>query len=142
LAKTLKRKTPAAFMNAYLESKREEEVNVLKELSPHIESCKTNLWLMTLVGKQDLWHSKRTNVEEFYRTGPYGALIHELVRAKSSKVFKHELVLASLVISNFTSSVGETLAQNQAGYDRTFQVNSLRRLVEILDSLRRWEREE
>jgi hypothetical protein len=142
LAKTLKRKTPAAFMSAYLESKRVEEINVLRELSPQIQSCKTKLWLMTLVGKEDLWHTDRTKVEEHYRTGVYGALIRELEQAKGSALFKHELVLASLVISNFTSSVGETLAQNQAGYDHTLQVNSLRRLVEVFDSLRRWERDE
>ncbi len=67
-------------------------------------------------------------------------MTHELEQANGNEVFKHELVLASLVINNFTSSVGETLAENQAGYDRVLQVKSLRRLVEVFDALRRWER--
>jgi nucleoside phosphorylase len=142
LAKTLKRKTLTAFMKVYLERQREEELNVLKEMSSHIRACKTKLWLMTLVGKEDLWYPDRTKVEEHYRTGAYGTLICKLEQAKGSKLFKHELVLASLVIHNFTSSVGETLARNQAGYDRVLQVKSLRRLVEVFDSLRRWERGE
>jgi nucleoside phosphorylase len=142
LTKTLKLKSQAAFMKAYLERQRNEEMNVLKEMSPHIRACKTKVWLMTLVGKEDLWYPGRTEVEEYYRTGTYGPLIRELEQAKGSEMFKHELVLASLVINNFTSSVGETLAKNQAGYDRVLQVNSLRRLVEVFDSLRRWERGE
>jgi hypothetical protein len=142
LAKTLRRKNQGAFMKAYLERQREEELNVLREISPHLQACKTKLWLMTLVGKEDLWYSDRTSVSQNYQTGAYGTLIRELEQAKDNEVFKHELVLASLVINNFTSSVGETLALNQAGYDRVLQVNSLRRLVEVFDSLRRWERDE
>src|SRR6185295_1921741 len=137
LAKTLKRKTLPTFMKAYLKRQREEEINVLTEMSPHIRACKTKLWLMTLVGKEDLWYRERTKVEEYYRAGAYGEFIRELVTLKGNEVFKHELVLASLVISNFTSSVGETLALNQAGYDRVLQVGSLRRLVEVFDSVRR-----
>jgi nucleoside phosphorylase len=137
LARTFKRQ--AAFLKAYLERQRDEELNVLKEMSPHIGACKTKLWLMTLVGKQDLWYRDRTKVAEHYRTGAYGTVICELEQAKGNDVFKHELILASLVINNFTSSVGETLALNQAGYDRVLQVNSLRRLIEVFDSLRRWE---
>ncbi len=139
LAKTLSRKTLPAFMKAYLERQREEEMNVLREMSSHIRACKTKLWLMTLVGKQDLWYSDQTKVSAHYETGKYGSLIRELQQANGSQLFKHDLVLASLVISNFTSSVGETLAKNQAGYDRVLQVNSLKRLVEVFDSLRRWE---
>lgn len=131
-----------AFMKAYLERQRKEELNVLKEIASHVQECNTKLWLMTLVGKEDLWYSERPAVLKHYETGAYGKVIRKLEQAKGNEVFKHELVLASLVISNFTSSVGETLAPNQAGYDRVLQVNSLRRLVEVFDSLRRWERGE
>ena len=94
---------------------------------------------MTLVGKEDLWYRERTSVSNHYMTGSYGSMIRDLERAKGSEMFKHELVLASLVINNFTSSVDECLAKNQAGYDRVLQV---RRLVEVFDSLRRWEVDE
>jgi hypothetical protein len=142
LAKAMRRKTLPAFMKQYLERKREEEMKVLEEMSPHIRACNAKLWLMTLVGKEDLWYSDRTKVLEHYQSGEYGSRIRELQQANEPQIFKHELVLASLVISNFTSSVGETLAKNQAGYDRVLQVNSLRRLVEVFDSLRRWENDE
>jgi nucleoside phosphorylase len=142
LAKTLKRKSQKVFLSAYLERQREEELNVLKELSPHIRACKTKLWLITLVGKEDLWYRDRPKVLEHYQAGGYRTLIREVEQANGNEMFKHEFVLASLVINNFTSSVGETLAPNQTGYDRGLQVNSLRRLVEVFDSLRRWERGE
>jgi nucleoside phosphorylase len=136
LAKTHTKKSE--FLTGYLKRQRGEELKVLKEMTPHIRECKTKLWLMTLVGKEDLWFHHRTKVEHHYRTGAYGQVIREL--AHDNERFKHEIVLASLVINNFTSSVGETLAQNRAGYDRARQVNSLRRLVEAFDDLRRWER--
>ena len=142
LSKTLKRKKPGAFMKAYLERQRDEELNVLREILPHIKACKTKLWLMTIVGKEDLWYGDRANVLGSYQTGAYGTLIRELEQAKGCNAFKHELVPASLIINNFTSSVGETLALNQAGYDRVLQVNSLRRLVQVFDSFRRWEQGE
>ncbi|MCI0741817.1 MAG: hypothetical protein L0Y72_22515 [Gemmataceae bacterium] len=139
LAKAMKRKTLGPFMKAYLERQRDEEWSILNEISPNIQACKTRLWLITLVGKEDLWYPDQAKVSVHYRTGAYAEVIRELEQAKGNSLFKHELVLASLVINNFTSSVGETLALNQAGYDRVRQVNSVRRLIEVFDSLRRWE---
>jgi len=140
LYKTLKKKAVAEFMEAYLKRQQDEELSVLKEMMPHIKACPSNLWLMTLVGKQDLWYSDRENVIEHYTNGKYAKQIRDLVRTKGNDIFKHELVEASLIISNFVSSVGEKLALNQAGYDRDLQVKSLRRLVEVFDKLRCWER--
>ena len=64
------------------------------------------------------------------------------VRAvRGRKSFRHETVGVSLVISNYTTSEGELLAKNVAGYDQEQQVKSLRYLFEVIDGLRDWEEE-
>lgn len=136
-----KHKTRDEFLAAYLRRQRDEELSVLKEIAPSVRDRKGKLWMMTLVGKEDLWHED-PKVPKHYRTGAYGKQIRELEEVKGHGAFKHEPVFASLVISNFTSSAGQTLAPNRAGYDRTLQVKSLRRFIEVLDQLRLWERGE
>jgi hypothetical protein len=139
LYKRLKKKR--SFLDAYLEAQRSEELDILRQLSSHITQCQEKLWFLTLVGKEDLWSTRRGDVDRYYRQGEFAAAVEILQQHHGNKRFKYELALASLVISNFTSSMGETLAQNCAGYDQAQQVNSLRRLVELLDSLRKWENE-
>jgi hypothetical protein len=129
------------FREAYLKARRIEEKAVLLRLMPHIMKCHERLWLLTLVGKEDLWWNKRAEVERHYRQGDFGKRARSIQQTHGNNRFRYELVLASLVISNFISSVGETLARNCAGYDHGKQVASLRRLVEMFDSLRKWEEE-
>lgn len=45
----------------------------------------------------------------------------------------------SLTIQNWTTRVGERLRPNAEGYDRTLQAESVRRLLEMMDALRKWE---
>jgi hypothetical protein len=46
---------------------------------------------------------------------------------------------SSLVISNFVTGEGEVLAKNVEGYDGRRQVESVRRLFEVLKALMDWE---
>ena len=46
------------------------------------------------------------------------------------------------MISNFCTGPGERLQPNTAGYDQQAHAESLRRLYETLDALRRWEASE
>ena len=55
--------------------------------------------------------------------------------------FRHELEFVSLVISNLTSSLGEHLKPNAAGYDQGMQVASVHRLMQVMESLMKWETE-
>jgi len=127
------------FLRAYLNESREEEIRVLRRLSPHIKANDRKYWLVTLVTKQDLWWPDNQEVERHYREGPYRDEVREIAEYKGRHNFRHELILGSLVIRNFVTEVGEKLAETVAGYDQQYRVSSVRRLWESLDALRHWE---
>lgn len=127
------------FLEAYLQENRAEEVEVLRQLIPHLKVNKGKVWLLTLVSKQDLWWPDRDEVEKHYREGAYGAQIQDLQAHLGQHHFRHEFAFASLVISNFNTGVGERLAENVGGYDHPLQVKSLRRLFEVVEALKNWE---
>jgi hypothetical protein len=52
---------------------------------------------------------------------------------------RHETAFASLLISNFRDGEGEVLRANNEGYDHKEQVDSLRRIFEIVFDLIEWE---
>jgi hypothetical protein len=125
------------FLRKYLEANRQDEVGCLKRLAPFLKECRRKLWLVSVVTKQDLWRSEESAVQTWYHGGEYGSLIEDIVRHKGT-TFRHETHLLSLVIGNFVTSRDETLAKNLQGYDHRAQVESVRRLVEIVDGLRKW----
>jgi hypothetical protein len=129
------------FLRQYLEDRRNDELTVLRQLAPHLRVSKGKLWLLTLVAKQDLWWPSRSEVDAYYRTGAYGAEIPALQNQQDRRSFRHELTLASLVISNFVTRNGERLKPNVEGYDHREHARSLRRLFETVDALRKWEGE-
>ena len=126
-----------AFLRTYLEAGRQDEIGCLKHLSPFIKECPRRLWLVSAITKQDLWRTDESGVEAWYREGEYGKLIGDVARA-GPKTFRHEPHLLSLVIGNFVTPNGETLAKNVQGYDHRAQIESVRRLFEIIDGLRQW----
>ncbi len=129
----------AGFLSAFLAACREDELDVLRRLAPHLRTNHRGCWLLTLVTKQDLWWPEHARVEEHYRSGAYGTLVSDLAGHLGRGNLRHEIVLASLVISNFTTGHGEVLAQTAAGYDENLQVRSLRRFCETLYALKEWE---
>jgi hypothetical protein len=129
------------FLDAYLEEHRQEELRILQQLIPYLELCSQRVWLMTVVAKQDLWWDDQPAVERHYRAGDYGKEVGKLSTAKDSRAFRHEVVFASLVVSNFDTGMGERLKKNVAGYDQRMQVESIRRLFETVTALKGWESE-
>jgi hypothetical protein len=127
------------FLRAYLEDSRSDEVAVLHRVAEATRSAPGKLWMLTLVCKQDLWWPNRSDVEACYRDGEYGAIIRDLQAHLGHVRFRHEYAFASLVISNFTTGMKETLRRNTAGYDQNLQVASLRRLFETVAALKQWE---
>src|SRR5207237_1205383 len=120
-----------------LESCRQDEVACLKRLVPFIKECSRKLWLVSVVTKQDLWRPDEATAGSWYRSGEYGNLIRDIANHKGT-TFKHEFHLLSLVIGNFVSAKDETLANNVKGYDQRTQIESVRRLFEIIDGVRTW----
>ncbi len=129
----------AAFLADFLRVSREDEVKVLERLLPHLRVGDHKCWLITLVTKQDLWWDQRATVESAYRDGEYGRLLDKLIQDVGGKNLRHEFVFSSLVISNFTTGVGELLANTVSGYDQNLQAGSLRRLWETIGALKNWE---
>ena len=125
------------FLQKYLEAGRRDEVGCLRRLLPVLKDCPRKLWLASVVTKQDLWRPDEAAAERCYREGEYGELLRDLSGAKGV-TFRHELHPLSLVIGKFVTLGGEVLAKNVAGYDHRDQVESVRRLFEILDGVRQW----
>ncbi len=128
-----------SFVEVYLTDRRADEVAVLRQLTPFIRVNPNRMWFLTLVTKQDLWWPQRIAVEQHYRDGAYGTEIQQVLGQQDPRRIRHEVVFASLVISNFTTGTGERLKPNVEGYDHQLQVESLRRLFETVDGLRTWE---
>lgn len=127
------------FLKAFLEDKRAHELAVLRQLAPNMKLNQGRLWLLTVVAKQDLWWPKKSEVEDHYRNGGYGAEIQQMLGQLGQRQFRHEFAFASLVIRNFVTGRDEKLKSNAEGYDHTLQIASLRRLIETIDALRTWE---
>ena len=129
----------ADFLNRYLPDRRADELRVLRQLVPHLQACQKPVWVLTVVAKQDLWADEEQAVREHYTTGEYGAEVAGLVAVKAAGRFRSELAFASLVIANFVTNTGDLLKKNLEGYDHKAQVESVRRLVEVVYGLSEWE---
>jgi hypothetical protein len=138
----LARKRTSDFLKQYLTTQRQDELDVLKSMMPHIQICPTKLWLLTVVTKEDVWYGNWEYIDKFYRDGEYGQVVKDLVKHHGNRQFRADVVLASLVICNFTTTIAnEQLVKNAAGYDQACQVKSVRRLFDTLDAFRKWEKE-
>jgi len=125
------------FLKKFLAANRQDENRCLRQLVPFIKECPRKFWVLSAITKQDLWRTQESVAESWYRDGDYGTSIQEIAQHNRT-TFRHEPHLLSLVIGNFVTSKDETLAKNAQGYDHRAQIESVRRLFEILDGLRKW----
>jgi len=127
------------FVTAYLAACRDDELAVLERVATAIQLAPAKVWLLSVVAKEDLWWADREQVGTFYGRDRCAELITRVTSARGAARFRHELIRTSLVINNFRSGEGETLAKNTAGYDHQQQAESVRRLFEAINALREWE---
>jgi hypothetical protein len=133
------REPKADFLTRYLPDRRADELRVLRQLVPHVRACQERIWFLTIVAKQDLWADEQPAVDAHYRTGEYGTEVANLTTAKDPAKFRHEFAFVSLVIANFVTGPGDELKKNLAGYDQKAQVESVKRLIELVYGLTEWE---
>ncbi len=138
LHKLYKADGSAAFLSRFLPDRRAEELKVLATVTAALSQSPKPVWLLTFVSKEDLWAPDEAKVRAFYTAGDYAAHVGEVSSKCGTGRFRHEVVFGSLVIRNFTTSRGEPLAANVAGYDHVRHVRSLRQLFETVAGLEAW----
>ena len=132
----------SSFLTNYLRDRRAEELAIMERLSAFVEACRSKIWLLTVVTKQDLWWGNRATVEKHHRLAPtqaFGRQIARLTRTKSAARFRHEHVACSLAINNFVTGKNELLKVPDKGYDQQRQLTSIKRLFAVVDGLMHWE---
>lgn len=135
LTKSLARQaSKEEFLSYYTNIKRKEEIENIKELVPHLKIAKEKVWMITLVTKQDLWWGERVQVKAHYDSGEYADVIQNLASARGQQNFAHELISASLVMSNLQTNDGEVLVPTAAGYDQNLQYANLSNLLSVVNS--------
>jgi ABC-type transport system involved in cytochrome c biogenesis ATPase subunit len=122
------------LINRYLKDSKNEELRVIKEITPRLKDAKKDIWMITLVTKQDLWWDERINVLDFYTKGLYNKYIEEISEYRGAKNFHHEYRSCSLVISNFFDGQNIILVNNTAGYDQSLQNANLEMFINTINS--------
>ena len=138
LHKLYKADGTAGFLSRFLPDRRAEELKILTAVTGALAQSPRPAWLLSYVGKEDLWSAEEAKVREFYTAGEYAARVREVSASHGTGRFRHEVVFGSLVIRNFTTPRGGTLATNVAGYDHVQNVGSLRLLFETVAALEAW----
>lgn len=127
------------FLARLLTAQRADELAVLDQVASRLRSVGRRVWVLTVVTKQDLWWPDRDEVERHYRAGEYHRRLATAVGDPPPPHVRHEVCTVALTIQNWTTRANEKLRPNAEGYDGVLQGESLRRLLETIDALRKWE---
>ena len=138
LHKLYKADGSAAFLSRFLPDRRADELKILSEVAAALSLSPKPVWLLTFVCKEDLWSPDEAKVREFYTVGEYAKRVADVSAGRGVGRFRHEVAFGCLSILNFTTSRGERLAENVAGYDHVRHVRSLRQLIETVAGLEAW----
>lgn len=120
------------FILQYVASKKQQEIDLLKQLANSLRGFKKEIWMLTIVNKQDLWWDDRNEVMEFYTKGVYNDTIQELSSKIGANNFTHEYVSMSPIINNFRVNQ-HVIKPNSTGYDQLLQKLNESKVLEILD---------
>lgn len=128
----------ASFLKKYLADRQADEIRVLGQILDSASKCEERIWVLSVISKQDLWHDTDSLVRDHYLNGKYSQIVSKWLDKADEKRTRHEFVFGSLTIRNFATTASELLQPNCAGFDHSKQVDSLRHLLEVVDSLRKW----
>ncbi len=123
-----------AFIQHYTDLHQRREIQLLKELKHSLKGFKKELWILTLVNKQDLWWSQQDEVRKFYTEGSYNNIIEELRGKIGDNNFNHEYISMSPIIHNFKIG-SEILQPNEKGYDQLLQRMNESKVLETINGL-------
>ncbi len=128
------------FLDEYIKECLSLEEQTLTKLCDAMRQCTSPIWFLNVVTKQDLWWPFRDEVDLHYRSGNYSSILRDSLGSKSPRNFRNEVAFVSLVIRNLTTGRDELLKQTTAGYDQVIQVESLQKLIMVLNGLMEWEK--
>lgn len=117
----------------FRQSSIDEELKLVSEIKQPIINAKKNVWMITLVTKQDLWWSKKEEVTKHYQQGEYNKLIEEIRHYRGINQFSHAYVHASLIIQNLMIG-NELIVPTAQGYDQLLQAGSMSLFRKQLDN--------
>lgn len=120
------------FFEKYRSACLEDELRVIEELTPRLEDA-TNIWMITLVTKQDLWWKERVQAQNYYEEGSYSKFVHKISQKRGERNFAHHYLSACLNSSNLVTGKGELLAPTAEGYDQNIQSWNLQKLLEVVN---------
>jgi GTPase SAR1 family protein len=124
------------FVAVYTNDRRQRELGVLRKLEPHVALANQKKTIMiTLVSKQDLWWSQRSQVQSHYKNGEYEQIIQGIRNKIGAANFVHEYCSASLVMNNFVSGTKEPLVLTTGGYDQALKSANLGAFFTIIENL-------
>lgn len=108
----------------FRQSSIDEELKLANEIKQPIINAKKNVWMITLITKQDLWWNKREEVSKHYQEGEYNKLIEEIRHYRGVNQFSHAYVHISLIIQNLMIG-NELVVPTTQGYDQLLQAESM-----------------
>jgi hypothetical protein len=129
--------SPEQFMAAYVVERRDAEIKALERMKPFLVAARPNVWMVTLVTKQDLWWGERHAVEAHYEDekNAYAGIIAEVTRQRHPRYFLHRTVSASLVWNNLRDPEEVVLATTTAGYEQNVRKANLRRALAAIHGI-------
>jgi hypothetical protein len=110
------------------------EYEVLNELADHIKSAPPDkkVWLISAINKQDIWFGSRNKVISYYANGPYDATVREILSARGTANFEHDLCSLSLAMENYFAADGSVRFRTASGYDTRTQMDAIFCFVSLL----------
>ncbi|WP_024339489.1 hypothetical protein [Bradyrhizobium japonicum] len=123
------------FLKLYLEEQRFAELRALEELVPHLKTSPGKLRMLTLVTKQDLWWTDRSQVKNHYEIGRYSELVRSIEDHKGKANFSHDYISASLNLLNFKTEDNVVLTQTVGGYDNGLRIVNFNNAIRAIRGL-------
>lgn len=130
------------FLAAYLDDRREVEIDGLKAVAKGMKEVEADVWMLTVVAKQDLWWDDRERVQQHYfstKEDCYSRILQDInddMHERNLR-FSHHFIGASQALANFNGPDGLPLKLTCAGYDldehRKHLYNYIRRFNDLLE---------
>lgn len=117
--------TEGEFAEAYGAGMRAREVTMLHSLVAGLTAVRRDIWMVTVVNKQDLWWDRREEVRRHYEEGSYAEQVDAIRRNLGQRSFQHEFIPVSLTLGNMVTPAGEVIARTVAGYDMPLHLTYL-----------------